>query len=55
MEVSDEEKLSAEKAKAAELNDRYLRLSAEFDNYKKAPKSVTEGLMEKSGLSTVAA
>ena len=29
--------------------------SMEFDNYKKAPKSVTEGLMEKSSLSTVAA
>ena len=24
--------------------------SMEFDNYKKAPKSVTEGIIEKSGL-----
>ena len=34
-ELSDEEKLAAEETRAAELQDRDLRLSAEFDNYKK--------------------
>ena len=34
-ELSDEEKLAAEETRATELQDRYLRLSAEFDNYKK--------------------
>ena len=33
--LSDEEKLAAEETRAAELQDRYLRLNAEFDNYKR--------------------
>ncbi len=34
-ELSDEEKPATEETRATELKDRYLRLSAEFDNYKK--------------------
>jgi len=41
-----EAKLKAEEEKVAEMNDRYLRLSAEFDNYRKRTlKEKTELIM----------
>ena len=45
--------LEAEKAKAAEAEDKYLRLAAEYDNFRKRSKAEREGIYAEAAADAV--
>ena len=45
-----EEKNKVLETEIKDLKNKNIALLAEFDNYKKAPRSVTDTIIEKSGL-----
>jgi len=48
-----EKALEAEKAKTAEAEDRYLRLAAEYDNFRKRSKAEREGIYAEAAADAV--